>query len=47
MIAKLSPANREWLGRSGAFENPAVLVHLYRAAQLPAARAKLAGTGNG
>jgi hypothetical protein len=47
VIAKLSEGNNNWLARSGALENPAVLVHLYRSVQLAGARAKLGGTGNG
>jgi hypothetical protein len=43
IVAKLSPANRDWLARSGAFESAAVIVHLHRAVQLASARGKLGG----
>jgi hypothetical protein len=45
IIAKMSEGNKQWLAQSGAFESAAVLVHLYRASQLPAERAKRHGNG--
>jgi hypothetical protein len=39
IVTKLSPGNRDWLARSGGLENPAIVVHLYHASQLPVEQA--------
>jgi hypothetical protein len=38
MVAAMKPETREWMAKSGAVESPAVILSLWRASQLRAAR---------